>query len=140
VARAANGIRSAAADAAAAIAAGDPAAAGERFIDYWMGVGTWRGMPDARRTSVAGSMSNVAGWTRALLFEPTPLQAFRGLDVPVLYLVGMQSPAASRGVARLLMGVLPKVSVTELAGLGHMGPVTHPEIVNEAIAGFLSRH
>ena len=38
------------------------------------------------------------------------------------------------------MGVLPKVSVTQLAGLGHMGPVTHPEIVNEAIAGFLSRH
>lgn len=137
---AANGIRSAAADAAAAIDAGDTAAAGERFIDYWMGIGTWRRMPDARQASVAGSMSNVAGWARALFCEPTPLQAFRRLDIPVLYLVGSQSPAASRGVARLLTGVLPKVSVMELAGLGHMGPITHPELVNEAIAGFLAGH
>ncbi len=62
------------------------------------------------------------------------------LEVPVLYMVGSKSPASSRGVARLLTGVLPDVAVVELAGLGHMGPVTHPEVVNDRIADFLAAH
>lgn len=136
---AANGIRFAAADAATAIEAGDREAAAERFIDYWMGAGSWRAMPEARRASIAPSMVNVAGWARALFTEPTPLQAFGALALPVLYMTGAQSPASSRRVARLLSGVLADVSVVEFAALGHMGPVTHPEIVNEAVAGFLAQ-
>ena len=38
---------------------------------------------------------------------------------------------------RLLMPVLPRVEVLEFEELGHMGPVTHPERVNAAIARFL---
>jgi pimeloyl-ACP methyl ester carboxylesterase len=135
---AANGIRFAVADAAAAIDAGDPDAAAERFIDYWMGAGSWRRMPEPRRAPIAQSMANVAGWARALFTEPTPLQAFAALEMPVLYMTGAQSPASARGVARLLTGVLPDVSVVEFEELGHMGPVTHPETVNEAVAEFLA--
>ena len=137
---AANGIRSAAADAAAAIAVNDHDAAAQRFIDYWMGPGTWSRMPEARQTPIAMSMNNVGGWARALFSEPTPLQAFRALDLPVLYMLGALSPASSRGVARLLTNTLAKVTVKEFADLGHMGPVTHPDAVNDAVAGFLARH
>jgi pimeloyl-ACP methyl ester carboxylesterase len=59
------------------------------------------------------------------------------LDRPVLYMMGSESPASSRGVGRLLTEVLPRVQVLELRGLGHMGPVTHSPIVNNAIASFL---
>jgi pimeloyl-ACP methyl ester carboxylesterase len=137
---AANGIRSAAADAARAIEAGDPAAAAERFIDYWMGSGTWSQFPEARQKPVAASMINIANWARVLFSEPTPLHAFRALDVPVLLMRGALSPASSRGVSRLLAGALANVTVVEFADLGHMGPLTHPEIVNDAVAGFLARH
>jgi pimeloyl-ACP methyl ester carboxylesterase len=133
----ANGIRQAAIDAAAAIEAQDAHAAGARFIDYWMGDGTWRAMPGSRQAVVAASMSNIRGWAHALFSERTPLQAFRTLEVPVLYMIGAKSPASSRGVARLLTGALPKVTVVEFAELGHMGPITHQEQVNEAIAQFL---
>ena len=85
-------------------------------------------------------MSNVAGWAKALFSEPTPLHAFRALDLPVLYMVGAQSPSSSRGVARLLTGTLANVTVMEFADLGHMGPVTHPEVVNDAVADFLARN
>jgi pimeloyl-ACP methyl ester carboxylesterase len=136
---AANGIRDAAADAADAVAAHDLAAAAARFIDYWMGAGSWAAMPPARQAVVAASMSNIAGWSQALFGEETKLEAFRTLDVPVLYMVGAKSPASSLGVARLLTRALPKVSVVEFAELGHMGPVTNPEPVNEAIAQFLER-
>jgi pimeloyl-ACP methyl ester carboxylesterase len=36
-------------------------------------------------------------------------------------------------------GVLPRVEVVEFEKLGHMGPVTHPEQVNETIRKFLER-
>jgi pimeloyl-ACP methyl ester carboxylesterase len=136
---AARGIRDAAADAAAAIDAQDLPAAARRFIDYWMGAGSWGRMPEARQAVVAASMAPVRGWASALFGEPTPLEAFRVLDIPVLYMVGAQSPPSSRGVARLLTRTLPNVTVMEFADLGHMGPVTHPEPVNDAIARFFAR-
>ena len=137
---AASGIRSAVADAVRALEAHDPAGAAQVFIDYWMGPGTWSRIPAARQAPIAASMVNVAGWANALFSEPTPLRAFRALKVPVLYMVGGQSPASSRGVARLLTSALPHVKVLEFGELGHMGPVTHPELVNDAVADFLSHN
>lgn len=137
---AADGIRRAAADAARAFEANEPYGAALRFIDYWTGPGSWNRMPTARQAPVAASMVNIANWARALFTEPTRLETFRTLAVPVLYMVGAKSPASPRGVARLLTATLPDVSVVEFAGLGHMGPVTHPEVVNAAVAEFLSRH
>ncbi|MBA4330249.1 MAG: alpha/beta hydrolase [Polaromonas sp.] len=136
---AAKGIRDAAHDAAAAIDAADHAGAARHFLDYWMGPGSWDGMPAARQGPVAASMANVRGWAAALFGQPTPVQAFRALDMPVLYMVGGQSPASARGVARLLTRVLPRVTVRKFADLGHMGPVTHPDTVNEEIARFFAR-
>jgi pimeloyl-ACP methyl ester carboxylesterase len=136
---AANGIRHAAADAAAAIDAGDRDAAAERFIDYWMGAGAWARTPAERRPPIAASMVNVRGWAQALFGEPTPLAAFRALDCPVLLMTGAASPPSGRGVVRLLASALPQVQVLEFPGLGHMGPVTHPEPVNAAIEAFLDR-
>ncbi len=135
----ADGIRSAVARAAAALDAGDPARAAECFIDFWMGAGAWDQMPEPRKTPIATSITNVRGWANALFGEPTPLRAFAELGVPVLYMIGKNSPASSRGVARVLTRALARVEVVEFEGLGHMGPVTHPEIVNEAISNFLER-
>jgi len=139
-AAAAQGIAAAAGDAAAAIDAGNHAAAAERFIDYWMGAGTWEGWPEARRGPVAQSMVNVRGWATALFDDPRRLADFRALELPVLCMLGGQSPPSSRGVARLLTRALPRVTLLEFAELGHMGPVTHAERVNEAVAAFLARH
>jgi pimeloyl-ACP methyl ester carboxylesterase len=36
-------------------------------------------------------------------------------------------------VGRLLTKVLPRVTVVEIEGVGHMGPVTHPERINALI-------
>jgi pimeloyl-ACP methyl ester carboxylesterase len=135
----ADGIRGAVARAAAALDAGDPARAAECFIDFWMGAGAWGRMPEPRKGPIASSVANVRGWANALFGEPTPLRAFADLDVPVLYMIGRNSPASSRGVARILTRALPRVEVVEFEGLGHMGPVTHPEVVNEAISEFLER-
>jgi pimeloyl-ACP methyl ester carboxylesterase len=135
----ADGIRGAVAGAAAALDAGDPGGAAECFIDFWMSKGTWAHTPEPRKGPIAASVRNIRGWGRALFTEPTPLAAFSKLNVPVLYMVGSDSPASSRGVERLLRRALPQVNVVEFKGLGHMGPITHPKVVNETIARFLER-
>ena len=132
-------LRQAAADAAALIAVGDRSGAARRFIDYWMGPGTWERMPPARQAPIAASMDPIAHWARALAEEPTPQSAFRALDMPVLCMVGSVAglvarcdPAARQDAAERHSGSNAPVS-------GHMGPVTHPDVVNGAIAAFLAR-
>ena len=136
----AEGIRNAVADAGVALDAGNQDAAAERFIDYWMGTGTWKQTPEQRKPSIAASVTNVRRWAYALFTEPTPLKAFRSLNVPVLYMVGKRSTPSAHGVARLLTAALPRVEVVEFEHLGHMGPMTHPDAVNEVIGQFLERH
>jgi pimeloyl-ACP methyl ester carboxylesterase len=77
-----------------------------------------------------------AEW-HAAFTEPTPLSVFTALDVPTLFVVGSDSPAASRGVTRLLARALPRVTTIEIDGVGHMGPVTHPDRVNAVIESYL---
>ena len=133
----ADGIKSAVMAASACLDAGDRDRAAEQFIDYWMGKGAWARTPEARKPPIAASVVNIAGWAHALMKEPTPLTAFRELKVPVLYMTGSDSPASSLSVARLLTRTLPLVEELEFKGMGHMGPVTHPDAVNAAIARFL---
>lgn len=135
----ADGIRSVIADAGAALDAGNEDAAAERFIDYWMWAGAWKQTSEQRKVPIAASVKNARRWAHALLTEPTPLKAFRSLDVPVLYMVGKRSTPSAHGVARLLTTALPRVELVEFEDLGHMGPVTHPDPVNEVIGKFLER-
>ena len=133
----ADGIRTAVAASAAALDAGDEDAAAGHFIDYWMGSGAWARTPAERKPPIAASVKNVRRWAHALMTEPTPLDAFRALEIPVLYMTGARSTASAHGVARLLCAALPRVEVVAFEKLGHMGPVTHPEPVSEAIRRFL---
>jgi len=135
-----DGIRNAADAAISLVEAGDPVGASRRFIDFWMGGGSFERMPERNRAAIAEAVRNVQGWKDALFDEPTPADAFRALDVPVLLLVGTRSPLSSRAVARRLAARLPQVEALELDGLGHMAPVTHPDVVNARIARFLDRH
>jgi pimeloyl-ACP methyl ester carboxylesterase len=133
----ADGIRDTVVRATAALDAGDKDAAARIFIDYWMGDGSWAQTPEARKPAIADSVVNVRRWKHALFTEPTPLDAFRRLDIPVLLMTGKRSTASAHGVVRLLKEALPRVECSEFEGLGHMAPVTHPDIVNPAIQRFL---
>ena len=132
-----DGIREAVRLSAAALDADDGDKAAEHFIDFWMGAGSWRAMPAERKPAVMESIRNVRRWAHALFTEPTPLRAFAEREIPILYMLGTRSPESSRVVADVLIPALGNVRIVELAGLGHMGPITHADIVNDAIAAFL---
>jgi pimeloyl-ACP methyl ester carboxylesterase len=136
----ADGIRKIVVDASRWLDAGEPEAAAERFIDYWMGTGAFQSMPEARRARVAASVTKIRRWAFALFTEPTRLAAFRSLDIPLLYMLGRRSTPAAFAVARLLVAALPRVELVQFEDLGHMGPVVDPEPVNAAVGRFLDRH
>lgn len=133
----ADGIRHVVEAAATALERGDTESAAACFIDFWMGDGAWAGTPATRKAAIAASMLPARRWGHALFNEPTPLTAFASLNVPVLYLTGARSPASSRAVADVLVPVLPDVVHEVFADVGHMGPITHPALVNAAIARFV---
>lgn len=133
----ADGIRDAVDAAATALRAGDRLEAARCFIDYWMGSGAWANTPDERRIAIADSVANVRRWAHALFTEPTPISEFGRLRMPVLYLTGGRSTQSARGVGRRLIKALPNVTHVDLPELGHMAPITDPEIVNQAIEDFL---
>jgi pimeloyl-ACP methyl ester carboxylesterase len=133
----ADGIRNTVAAAGAALDAGDREGAARCFIDFWMGDGSWNLMPAERRPTIADSVVNVRRWSHALFTEPTPAKAFANVRIPVLYMVGENSPESARAVARILLPVLPRVRAVHLTGVGHMAPVTNPEAINAEIERFL---
>lgn len=135
-----DGIRNAVAAAVAALGRGDAPAAARCFIDFWMDEGAFDRMPERVQAASAEAVQNIQGWKEALFGEPTPAEAFAALDVPVLLMVGSKSPLSSRAVARRLGRLLPRAELAELEGLGHMGPITHPDVVNQRIRAFLERH
>ena len=67
------------------------------------------------------------------------LADYHSLDIPTLLLWGEHTPCATREITRLLMRHLPNARGAELADVGHMGPVTHPQTVNPLINHFLTR-
>jgi pimeloyl-ACP methyl ester carboxylesterase len=135
-----DGIRNTVAASVAALKSGDAEGAARGFIDFWMGGGSLERMPERNRSAIAEAVKSIQGWKDALFDEPISPDALRGLELPVLLLVGSDSPLSSRAVARRLAALLPRVERVELAGLGHMGPVTQPELVNARIASFLAEH
>jgi pimeloyl-ACP methyl ester carboxylesterase len=112
-------------------------ASAQRFVDYWVGDGTWAATPESRRPALAAAMRAVKLQWHALFREPTPLSAFASVSVPTLFLTGSKSKASTLAVARLVTSVLPRVLIEEIEGAGHMGPVTHPDTVNPLIDTFL---
>jgi pimeloyl-ACP methyl ester carboxylesterase len=132
-----DGIRNVVAESVAALERGDAAQAARYFIDFWMGERSFDQMPERVQAATAESVKSIQGWKDALFDEPTPLDAFAELDVPVLLMLGKRSPLSSRAVTERLARVLPKAEVVELDALGHMGPVTHSDAVNPLIGRFL---
>lgn len=68
-------------------------------------------------------------------YEPSPERIGR-LSLPVLLLVGSDSPPLVHAVTAMLAGYLPDATTVTLAGQEHMAMETAPEMVAGAVAAF----
>src|SRR5207244_2650227 len=101
---------------------------------YWNGPGAWQAMPQPSRDAFLRVGRKVYLEVRAILADRTPAQAYTTITAPSLLLEGERSPAAAHRVIARLAEALPNVSVKRIESAGHMGPITHADVVNDAIA------
>ena len=70
---------------------------------------------------------------RTLMIDTTPLEAYRALTMPVHVITGEHSPLAAHRVVDKLVEYLPSARRTTIPGAGHMGPLSHADLVNAAL-------
>jgi pimeloyl-ACP methyl ester carboxylesterase len=111
--------------------------AAQVFVDYWSGLGAWRALPEKRRDAIVARMRKVDAEFDAVFHNATALAAYRRVKVPVLAMVGAVTRQPPRAILDLLCTVLPDVRRVEIAGAGHLAPLTHADAVNGRIRDFL---
>jgi len=116
---------------------GDAASATRRFIDYWSGDGAWNQFTPDLHASMSAKAGMVLANFEALISERNLFITLRELDLPTLCLYGDESPATTIEIANILGQLMPEISLQKLSGIGHMGPLTHGDIVNQQIESFV---
>lgn len=111
--------------------------AAERFVDYWSGEGTWAAMPLSRRQTVIARMPALVPHFRALFNDSLSRTQLAQLPMPALFLTGARTKASTRRIGELLRSAVPQATHEMLAGMGHMGPITHAAAVAARFAGWL---
>ena len=116
--------------------AGQWLVAAERFTDYFNGDGTWAAASPERRQLIAdGLPPNVPEWDAAMV--PVRADAFTGVSAPTLLMRGRKTRAALAETAAVLYRHFSHWRLVDVAGCGHMAPLTHADAINAWIADFL---
>jgi pimeloyl-ACP methyl ester carboxylesterase len=117
---------------------GEWEAAAERFADYWMGGGSWRGMSGERRAAFARALKpNLHEWD-AVMGETTPVEEWaRSLPSSTLVVYDPATVLPIREITAILRTACPTWRYQEVPGVGHMAPLTRPDVINPIIASFL---
>jgi pimeloyl-ACP methyl ester carboxylesterase len=127
-------IRTLAAAIGRAVLAGSCRAAARRFVDYWSGAGTFETLRSEIQTNIVHYIPKAGLDFHALIDERTPLVAYRRMRVPLRLICGEFAPAPTALLARKLAVVMNPGALRIVPCAGHMGPITHSEIVVQAIA------
>jgi pimeloyl-ACP methyl ester carboxylesterase len=119
-------------------ALGEWATAAEQFADYWGGVGSWENMPAERRnTFVEALQPNYFEWD-AVMDETTSVEQWaRLLPRSTLVVSDPNTVLPIREITALLRRSCPMWTYKEVAGGGHMAPLTHPDLINPLVRSFL---
>ena len=111
-------------------------AGAECFIDYWQASGFFAGLPSKMQSMLAQQVKKVTFDFAALIGEPCTLVDYQRLQQPILLMTGQQSRRSATFLAEQLASQLPNCSFQQVS-TGHMGPVTHAELVNPMIVNYL---
>ncbi|MCP4432342.1 MAG: alpha/beta hydrolase, partial [Gammaproteobacteria bacterium] len=108
-----------------------------KFIDFWSGSGTWNQFPGERQTEMSARIEVVLSNFRALLAEQDTLQKLGELNIPTLCLYGLQSPSLSIKISKMLGKIMPDIRLQSQVDMGHMGPITHGQQIDQLITDFI---
>jgi pimeloyl-ACP methyl ester carboxylesterase len=110
----------------------------EMFVDYWNRPGSWSKMPEPMRELSLGLGWKMFQEVRACFFDETPIESW---SVPTATTIafGDRTTVASRAMSQTFARSRSNVRLVEVAGVGHMAPLTHAGKVQEEIARHFAR-
>jgi pimeloyl-ACP methyl ester carboxylesterase len=105
------------------------------FVEWWNGPGAWDRLNEETRAAF-----RAVGWklyqeVMTLAADRTDRATYATITAPTLLLCGELSPLTERRVVENLAATLPHATTRFFRGIGHMGPISHAGMVNEAIVG-----
>ena len=124
-----------------AIDAGDFEAAARAFNATWADGPAWEDIPPANRKYMTDRIMFVRNSASFLVHDSADLlagNAFSQATMPILLFAGARSPWAAP-VNDAIACRLPDATQITLDGIGHMGPLTHPDVVARHWSAFLER-
>ena len=78
-------------------------------------------------------------WPESFAPWGATIEALSALRMPILLVSGANTTTPARAVTAILRRLWPTASHVEIAGAGHMSPLTHADQVNARIETFLNR-
>jgi pimeloyl-ACP methyl ester carboxylesterase len=110
------------------------------FVDWWNGAGAWDRIGEETRRVFRAMGWKVFQEVMSLIADDTDRATYATITAPALILGGTASPLAERRVVEKLGAALPHATARFLPGVGHMAPISHAALVNEAIVAHLVAH
>lgn len=105
----------------------------QAFVEYWGGEGAWLALREEARAEFRRVGWAVQQGVSTLVDDRTPNDAYRAITCPVTVMTGELSPLAARSVVMRLAETLPQARIVSVPGAGHMAPLSHGDLVNQAI-------
>jgi pimeloyl-ACP methyl ester carboxylesterase len=107
------------------------------FIDFWMGEGQWLKMSKDSRAKLIGFSDIVSQDFEDGLHDARVPASYPRYKGPTHLLVGENTVKVAKTICSLLSKNLESANLSQLPDMGHMGPMSHPNIVNEVIIRFI---
>lgn len=133
-----EGIRHVAHTAEVAVDKGEHDVATGLFIDYWSGSGAYAALPPSRQALFSSLLPKVPLDFQALMNDPHRAFDYRRTAPLSCVITGRDSPDCVHAIASVLATTLRRCETAEIDA-GHMGPLTHPALVNRIIDDFIQR-
>jgi pimeloyl-ACP methyl ester carboxylesterase len=114
-------------------AAGELDQAWRAFLDYRNGPGTWNALSESSKQRFRATTESTVVGFRSNLSNSTSLQDIQRLTIPTLVMCGEKTTVPDRRVAEILRDHIPQCRYEVIPGAEHMSPLTHPELIAEAL-------
>jgi len=111
--------------------------AAEIFTNFWNKEGFFRALPRKMQDLMARDMEKVSLDFKSLTAETYSLKDVNGITCRTLIMTGQYSPELSHFLSGKIEANLPNVEHKSFP-TGHMGPVSHSDVIHPTIANFIN--
>jgi pimeloyl-ACP methyl ester carboxylesterase len=108
------------------------------FVDWWNGAGAWAALAEPTRAGFRQVAWKVYQEVSSLSADTTDRARYGTIAVPTLLLGGARTTMTERRALERLAEALPHARLELFPDVGHMGPITHADLVNAAIAAHVT--